>query len=346
MTLNQSDKSKRPFRNAVLRGLGVVMPPLLTIVLLVWVWSAVENYVLTPVERGITQIVAWSIRDDPGKTKARAVRDADGRLSVMYKDHSYLRLDTGEWVRRSIYEEVLTNPGPRPLHTAGDYYRRYVELRFLRRAIVLPVFLCLFVLALYFLGKFMAARVGRMTWESLERVINQLPIVRNVYSSVKKVSDFVFSEREVGFTRVVAVQYPRRGIWTVAFVTGESMLDVRSAANEPVVSLLIPTSPMPATGFTITVLKRETIDLSITVDQAIQFIVSCGVVVPNSQLYREENFQARMAEVMQKARDADRLAGPDDSPASPKPQSGNGAAASDDGAEADSRDPSQPRPAE
>ena len=96
--------------------------------------------------------------------------------------------------------------------------------------------------------------------------------------------------------KVVAVEYPRRGIWSLGFVTGESMLDIRSAANEPVVSVLIPTSPMPATGFTMTVLKSETIDMNITVDQALQFIVSCGVVVPPHQQIRPEAIARQAAQ--------------------------------------------------
>ena len=85
----------------------------------------------------------------------------------------------------------------------------------------------------------------------------------------------------------MAVEYPRKGIWTVAFATGESLLDVESAANEPVMTVLIPTSPMPFTGFTITVKKSETVDLNLTIDQAFQFVVSCGVVVPPQQITRE-----------------------------------------------------------
>jgi uncharacterized membrane protein len=109
-----------------------------------------------------------------------------------------------------------------------------------------------------------------------------------VYSSVKQVTDFVFNERRIGFNRVVAVEYPRQGIWAVAFVTGEGMLDVRAAANEPVLSVLIPTSPIPGTGFTVVVRKSEVLDLNMTVDQAIQYLVSCGVVIPPQQQIRED----------------------------------------------------------
>ena len=76
------------------------------------------------------------------------------------------------------------------------------------------------------------------------------------------------------------LEYPRVGIWTLGFVTSESLPPLRKALNEDLVSVFIPTSPMPMTGFTINVRKREVIDMELTIDQAVQFIVSCGVVCP------------------------------------------------------------------
>ena len=135
-----------------------------------------------------------------------------------------------------------------------------------------------------------------MTLRLFERVINHVPIIRNVYSSVKQVTDFLFTEREMEFNRVVAVQYPSQGIWSIGFVTGESMQSLHDSIGEPVLSVLMPTSPMPATGFTITVPKSRTIDLGITVDQAIQFVVSCGVVVPiNEQVLDGDSSEVKGA---------------------------------------------------
>jgi uncharacterized membrane protein len=122
--------------------------------------------------------------------------------------------------------------------------------------------------------------VGRFFWLQFERIINRLPIVRNVYSSVKQVTDFMFSKRELEYTRVVAVEYPNKDIWALAFVTGESIPVLRDVMGEPVVTLMVPTSPMPFTGFTVTVKKSQTVELNMTLDQAFQFLVSCGVVVP------------------------------------------------------------------
>ena len=282
---------QHPFRRAVLRGLAVVLPPLLTIVILLWVWNTIQNYVLVPVENlahnGITRYIA-DIQEEPpsGAEEAeRVVSQSVDRPVVKVDKNYYVQVANNRWIPLEIYSTVATNPGSTMPTTADGVYGRYVDIRFLQRPLVVPAFLSVFILTLYTVGKFLAAGVGRIWINLVEQLIHRLPIIRNVYSSVKQVTDFVFSEQEIEYTRVVAVEYPRKGIWSLGFVTGESMLDIRSAANEPVLSVLIPTSPMPATGYTITVRKRETIDLNISVDQAFQFVVSCGVVVPSVQQY-------------------------------------------------------------
>ncbi len=315
--------SQHPFRRAVLRGLAIVMPPLLTVVLFIWAWSMIESYVLRPtesianfairlrierVERGIPPEVSndriWVERADgqlitvsqlfnvvPPRNRLQSRVKATGGEIVRFqikegdKDLAFVPLNNDVWIPDDVRSKVAEDPGTVNLLTASptEVYIRYVQLEHLPRWRVIPVFLLVFVSVLYLAGKFMALSAGRITWNGVEAMIRRLPVIRNVYSSVKQVTDFVFSEQEVQFTRVVAVQYPRKGIWSVGFVTGESMLDMRTAADEPVISVLMPTSPMPATGFTITVRKSETIDLDISIDQAIQFVISCGVVVPPNQ---------------------------------------------------------------
>jgi uncharacterized membrane protein len=265
-----------PFRRAVLRGLGVVLPPLLTIILFLWGWNLISRYVLEPVETG----AVWLI--------VSATADIRSEEPSSLEVGNYHQLDTGQWIPNKVYNDVKADPGKDDLRTARDYYNRFVRIHWLPRTRVIPLFLSVFVLTLYVLGRFLAAGMGRWIWASCEALIYRLPIIRNVYSSVKQVTDFVFSEQQIEFNRVVAVEYPRKGIWSVGFVTGESMLDIRSAANEPILSVLMPTSPMPATGFTVTCRKSETIDLDLTIDQAIQFVVSCGVVVPLHQQYKDE----------------------------------------------------------
>ncbi len=271
---------EHPFRSAVLRGLGVVAPPLLTIVIFLWVGGTIHRYVLQPLTAGASNALVWAvadIREDlPDANPATRTAAVAGQV--------FHRLDNDSYVPQDVYDRVRKSQGGASLQTGQSVYRRYVELEYLRPYFVIPFFLAVFVLVLYLLGKFMAAGIGRFFWNLFERGVHQLPLVRNVYSSVKQVSDFLFSPREIEYTRVVAIEYPRKGIWSLGMVTGESLLDIRSVANEPVLSVLVPTSPMPVTGYTVTVLKSETIDLNITIDQAFQFIVSCGVVIPPQQL--------------------------------------------------------------
>ena len=116
-----------------------------------------------------------------------------------------------------------------------------------------------------------------------ERAIRRLPLVRSVYSSVKRVTNFVLVDKQVQYKRVVAVEYPRKGIWSIGLVTSDGVSDVVTAAREPCVTVVLPGSPTPITGYCVMVPTRETHDLNLTIDQALQFYVSCGVAVPKSQ---------------------------------------------------------------
>ena len=281
----------RPFRRAVVRGLAVILPPLLTIVIFVWVGRTIYSYVLHPVQTGAQHVLVWTI-DDGASTFPNVPLDID--FIKTQNGSEYHRLPkqpdgrpNPQWVPDYVYDLVTlpANLDGHPIPTSRrSMFERYVDLRWLTPQIVVPVFTCIFILAMYLLGKFLAAKMGRFAWAALEKVIDRLPLIRNVYTSVKQVTDFIFSDSNIEYTRVIAVEYPRKGIWSLGLVTGESMLDIASAANEPVLSVLIPTSPAPFTGYTITIKRSEALDLNITIDQAFQFIVSCGVVVAPQQI--------------------------------------------------------------
>jgi uncharacterized membrane protein len=284
-----------PFRRAILRGLAVLLPPLLTIVIILWVWNTVADYLLVPAENLARRgLVYWHDQNIVPAEDVPANEVVEGR--VLIDDRPYRQAGDGQFIPAEHYDEAQALVGREPLpNTADGVYEVYVERKFLPRRIVIPVFLCAFLLTLYLLGKFLAAGVGRFFWAFMERGITRLPVVRNVYSSVKQVTDFMFSEREIEYTRVVAVEYPRKGIWQIAFVTGESLMDIACAANEPVLAVFLPCSPMPFTGFTAIVKRNETIDLNITMEQALQYVVSCGVVLPPHQLHQGITLRQRAA---------------------------------------------------
>jgi uncharacterized membrane protein len=278
-----------PIRRAIFRGLAVILPPLLTIIVFIWAWSMIDSYILVPCERMAGHLIAWSIRDVRSgfpSGAATAIRtDVGSPAIVEYNHREYVQLGRGgKWIPREVWETVENDLGiNNPPTTADAFYDRYVHVRYLRRTRTLPIFLAVFVLLLFLTGKFMAAGVGRYIRGVGEGAVHRMPIVRDVYSAAKQITESIFSEQEMQFLRVVAVEYPRKGLWQIAFVTGEGFKDVRDAAGEPIVSLLMSHSPVPATGFTCLALKRDTIELNVTVDQALQYIVSCGVVVPPHQ---------------------------------------------------------------
>jgi uncharacterized membrane protein len=281
-------KATGTFRGAILRGLGVVMPPLLTVVVLIWAWNAISNYILRPMETGVRHAIVWNLKDIRSDAPTTATPlDRDQRMSgFTYQGIDYVLDPTGhrflpEYVVRYV-DENLHRVGPyEPAPgTAIAYWHRYVELGYMPRWIVVPLFLFVFLAVLYFFGRLFAHGIGRWFVTSTEAGINRIPIVNKVYGSVKQVTDFAFTERELEFNRVVAVEYPRKGIWSIGFVTGNGMPEVADIAGEPMLAVLMPTSPMPMTGFTIQIPRSQAIDLQLSIDEAIQFVVSCGVVAP------------------------------------------------------------------
>jgi len=114
-------------------------------------------------------------------------------------------------------------------------------------------------------------------WEAL---LARIPIVRSIYSSVKQVSDTVLSPNGQAFRKALLVQYPRAGVWTIAFQTGSPAEEVRAAVNEDMVSVYVPTTPNPTSGFFLMIPRREVVELRMSVDEALKYVVSMGVVSP------------------------------------------------------------------
>ncbi len=277
-----------PLRRAIWRGSSIIAPPLVTLLLLIWIASAVEQYVIFPLEVAGRWVLVRGTADiwESPPVSAQLIDATDESKGFDYKGLPYVRAKLGGkflpeyvvgWV--DARQDLLPRDMRDPL-SATDYYQAYVRLRYMSRWLTIPLLLLILMSVLFFVGRFLAAGVGRFFITGFERILNQLPIVRNLYSSVKQVTDFVLTEREIEFTRVVAIEYPRVGIWSLGFVTSDSLPTLKAALSEEIVTVFVPTSPMPMTGFTVNVRKRETLELELTIDQAVQFIVSCGVVCP------------------------------------------------------------------
>ena len=121
---------------------------------------------------------------------------------------------------------------------------------------------------------------GRKLVQWGDALISRIPVVRSIYSSVKQVSDTVFSESGNAFRTAVLVQWPREGVWTVAFVTGAPSGEVAAYLRDEFVSVYVPTTPNPTGGYFVMVRKSDCVELDMSVDAALKYIVSMGVVAP------------------------------------------------------------------
>ena len=122
--------------------------------------------------------------------------------------------------------------------------------------------------------------VGNMVVRAWESLLKRIPIVNSVYSSVKQVSDTLFSSTGNAFSKAVLVQYPREGSWTIAFLTGIPGGDVANHLHGDYISIYVPTTPNPTSGFFLMVPRADTIELDMSVDAALKYVVSMGVVAP------------------------------------------------------------------
>ncbi|MFO0940569.1 MAG: DUF502 domain-containing protein [Pirellulales bacterium] len=281
-------KSPATLKHFIWRGISMIAPPLVTLLVLIWLFNAIEQYVLAPLETGVRSTLVMLMSDvfDEAPAGSKPKDPLKPEAGFTFEGFNYVRPHIG---RRFIPEHIITyvdanqeylpKDMQRPL-SAHDYYASYVKLRYMPRSFTIPLLLLLVLCGLFFLGRFFAAGVGRFIFNAFETLINQVPFVSNVYSSVKQVTDFVLSDRDMEFTRVVAVEYPRKDIWSVGFVTGAGLPGLEKETGEDLVAVFLPCSPMPMTGYTINIARKSVIDLDMSIDQAIQFMVSCGVVSP------------------------------------------------------------------
>lgn len=129
-------------------------------------------------------------------------------------------------------------------------------------------------------GVVVANFFGRRLVALWEKALARIPLVRPIYSAVKQLTETVFTSGGQSFRKVLLIEYPRKGIWTLAFQTGTTMGEAQAKTGEDVISVYVPTTPNPTSGFFLMVSRREVIELEMSVDDGLKMIISMGVVVP------------------------------------------------------------------
>jgi len=225
------------------RGLAVLLPTIVTIWIFVWGYQFIQNNISVHINRGLVRLTMFSKGLKLNPEGSQAEKD-------LWKEQK--QIWTNFWV-----------------NGWGSLAGFLIAL-----------------IAVCVVGALFASVVGRTLWRMVEKFIMNTPVLSKVYPYVKQVTDFLFAQEEkeqLPFSRVVAVEYPRKGIWSLGLVTGSGLTKVVDNVRKDFLTVLIPTSPTPFTGFVIMVPKKQTIDMDMTIEEAFRFTVSGGVITPNPQ---------------------------------------------------------------
>ncbi|MDE0992929.1 MAG: DUF502 domain-containing protein [Rhodospirillales bacterium] len=160
-------------------------------------------------------------------------------------------------------------------------------------------------------GAVTAGFFGKLWLRFTERLLNRMPIVRNIYSAVKQILETVLAQQSSAFREAVLVEYPRRGLWAIAFITGRTEGEVQNVTEEECINIFLPTTPNPTSGFLLFVPKKDLISLSMSTEEAIKMVISGGIITPpDLRTQKQKNTimtSAHVYEDLEVLREADRI---------------------------------------
>lgn len=142
--------------------------------------------------------------------------------------------------------------------------------------------LVILVLALILVGMFAAGFLGKFFLRLGEWIVYKVPLISSIYSVLKQIFETFFSTKTQAFSKVVMLEYPRKGIWILGFVSSELKGEVKDKFDQETLNIFIPTTPNPTSGFLIFVPKKDTIELDMKVEDGIKFVISGGLVEPEN----------------------------------------------------------------
>ncbi len=143
------------------------------------------------------------------------------------------------------------------------------------------------VLILLVTGALITNILGRKLVDLWERALNKIPGFRNIYNALKKISSTVLNTSSESFRKAFLIQYPSKGIWVVAFQSGDYKGEIESIIGEDVINLFVPTTPNPTSGFFVIIPKKDAIELKMSVEEAFKLVISAGVVTPKTLKIKE-----------------------------------------------------------
>ncbi|MCB9849540.1 MAG: DUF502 domain-containing protein [Phycisphaerales bacterium] len=279
------------FKRFFLRGLAAVLPTLITVAIFLWAYDIIETYMGQHITASMLAVMTWT-----GPPEQNVVNPDEDSLRYGRPLDEWLGSEAGDNAGRRVTEEykiinskALGSPLKKvQVRAERERSAALWRIAFAKYKLNLIGFL-IAIIVVYFVGFFLASFIGRTTLRIVENALGRMPLVRAIYPNIKQVTDFLFGDQKLEFSGVVAVPYPRAGIWSLGLLTGPPMKAIASAAGEELVTIFIPSSPTPVTGYTITVPRRDVIELAISIDEALRFIISAGVIKPDMELTHDDS---------------------------------------------------------
>jgi len=135
-------------------------------------------------------------------------------------------------------------------------------------------------IVLTLIGALTAGLLGRWVVHTGERLLHRMPVIRSVYSAIKQIFETVLAQQSNAFREAVLIEYPRRGIWAIGFITGTTKGEVQNLTEQETVNIFLPTTPNPTSGFLLFVPREDVVPLGMTVEEAVKMVISGGIVTP------------------------------------------------------------------
>ncbi|HIC22214.1 MAG TPA: DUF502 domain-containing protein, partial [Planctomycetes bacterium] len=242
----KNKKKRGRISRAFLSGLGTLLPTILTILILVIAYNFINEKIATP----LTTMMRTGLSSELMKEKfwQGMVGLPAWQLDEVVDDTNF-----PERTDDTLFSERVATLTPAWL------------------GFVMAIFLVLAV------GIIFRGVLGRQLLKIIEAMIQQIPLIKVIYPYAKQVTQFFFEEKnKIEYETAVAVEYPRKGLWSLGFVTSSGFKDIVAVAGEDVVAIFIPSSPTPITGYTILVPRIEIIPLDLSVDEVLRFTISGG----------------------------------------------------------------------
>jgi uncharacterized membrane protein len=160
-------------------------------------------------------------------------------------------------------------------------FQKYIPAQY-SNFVVFVSSIMLTLLIIWVIGFLVSRFVGKKFLRLFECLIDRIPLIKNLYFGIRKLLDY-FNNSTIAFRQVVLVEFPRKGVYSVGFLTSETWQEIQTVTPEDVVNVFVPTTPNPTTGFLIMIPRKEVIHLTMSVEEAVFFIMSGGIVTPGSQ---------------------------------------------------------------